>query len=281
MNGHIKQETFLIPGTAGRNMLADLTFDSRNPEAPLVVFVHGFKGFKDWGSHNFVAHYFAKHGFRFLKFNFSHNGTTPEHPLDFVDLEAFSDNTFSIELEDLKLVIDFAANGANFMPVKTVSLIGHSMGGGISIIKAAEDERVAKLITWASVADFHNLWPKEAETQWRLANVLHFPNSRTNQQMPIKATLLDDLDQNQKRLNILLATAEVKQPWLIVHGDADPTVNISQALELNRKQPKSDLVVAPGANHTFNSNHPYLEDFLPASLEQVCEVSVGFLKEKF
>ena len=278
MNEHIKQETFLIPGSSGRNMLADITYDIRNKQAPLVIFAHGFKGFKDWGTHNLVANYFAEHGFRFLKFNFSHNGTTPEHPLDFVDLEAFSDNTFSIELEDLKLVIDFAINGANFMPVKTVSLIGHSMGGGISIIKAAEDERVAKLITWASVADFHNLWPEEAEAQWRLTNVLHFPNARTGQQMPVKATLLDDLDHHSKRLNILLAAAEVKQPWLIVHGDADPTVNVNQALQLNRKQPKSDLVIAPGANHTFNAHHPYFEDFLPASMEQVCEVSVGFLK---
>lgn len=281
MNEYIKQETFLIPGSFGRNMLADITYDIRNKHAPLVIFAHGFKGFKDWGTHNLVAQYFAEQGFRFLKFNFSHNGTTPEHPLDFVDPEAFSDNTFSIELEDLKLVIDFATGGANFPPVKTVSLIGHSMGGGISIIKTAEDERVEKLITWASVADFRNLWPKEVEAQWKLSGKQYFLNSRTNQQLPVKATLLDDLEHNPKRLNILLAAAEITQPWLIVHGDADPTVTVNHALELNRKQPKSDLVVAPGANHTFNSNHPYLEAVLPASLEQVCEVSVGFLKEKF
>lgn len=279
MTDYIKQETFLIPGASGRNMLADLTFDVQNREAPLVIFAHGFKGFKDWGTHNLVAQYFAEQGFRFLKFNFSHNGTTPEHPLDFVDLEAFSNNTFSKELEDLKLVIDFATGGANFPPVKIVFLIGHSMGGGISIIKTAEDERITKLITWASVADFRNLWLKEAEAQWKLSGKQYFLNARTNQQMPVKATLLDDLDQNSKRLNIFLAAAAVKQPWLIVHGDADPTVNVSHALELNRKQPKSDLVIAPGANHTFNSNHPYLENVLPSSLEQVCEVCVGFLKE--
>ena len=278
MNEYIKQDTFLIPGANGRNMLADLTYDLRDKEAPLIIFAHGFKGFKDWGTHNLVAQYFAELGFRFLKFNFSHNGTTPEHPVDFVDLEAFSDNTFSIELEDLNLVIDFAASGANFLPVKTVFLIGHSMGGGISIIKTAEDERIAKLITWAAVADFRNLWPKEAEAQWRLTNVLHFPNSRTNQQMPVKATLLDDLDQNAKRLNIFLAAAEINQPWLIVHGDADPTVNISHAFELKKHQLNAELVIIPEANHTFNSGHPYFENELPEALEEVCEICVGFLK---
>lgn len=279
MTAYIKQETFLIPGANGRNMLADLTYDVCDKQAPLVIFAHGFKGFKDWGTHNLVAQYFAENGFRFLKFNFSHNGTTPEHPTDFFDLEAFSNNTFSIELEDLKLVIDFATNGSTFPPVKTVFLIGHSMGGGIAIIKTAEDERVSKLITWASVADFENLWPKDAEAQWKLSGVMFFPNSRTNQQMPVKSTLLFDLERNPKRLNILLAAAEIRQPWLIIHGDDDPTVNVSHALELKKKQPKADFLVAPGANHTFNSSQPYFENVLPDKLHQVCEVCVGFLKE--
>ena len=89
----------------------DLTYDEYLPEAPMVIFVHGFKGFKDWGTHNLLANYFAANGFRFLKFNFSHNGTTADCPVDFADLIAFSENTFSIELQDLNNVIDFACNG--------------------------------------------------------------------------------------------------------------------------------------------------------------------------
>src|ERR1700710_2178612 len=107
----IKKEIFTIPGAKGRNMLMDLTYDDAHPKAPLVIFAHGFKGFKDWGSHNLMANYFVEHGYRFLKFNFSHNGTTPDKPLDFADLIAFSENTFSIELDDLNAVIDFACNG--------------------------------------------------------------------------------------------------------------------------------------------------------------------------
>lgn len=78
----------------------DLTYNDNNPKAPLVIFAHGFKGFKDWGTHNMVANLFAENGFRYLKFNFSHNGTTVDKPIDFADLIAFSENTFSIELDD-------------------------------------------------------------------------------------------------------------------------------------------------------------------------------------
>src|ERR1700755_3024138 len=100
----IRKQNFNIPGAKGRGMLIDITFDDTLINAPMVIFAHGFKGFKDWGTHNLLAHYFAEHGYRFLKFNFSHNGTTPDKPIDFSDLIAFSDNTFSIELADLKAV---------------------------------------------------------------------------------------------------------------------------------------------------------------------------------
>src|ERR1700743_3059813 len=133
----IKKQNFNIPGAKGRGMLMDMTFDDFQKNAPLVIFAHGFKGFKDWGAHHLVANYFAEHGFRFLKFNFSHNGTTTDSPLDFADLIAFADNTFSIELEDLKAIIDFACGGSAMPAANGVYLIGHSMGGGISIIKTA------------------------------------------------------------------------------------------------------------------------------------------------
>ena len=98
----IRKQNFNIHGAKGRIILIDLTFDDSLKNAPLVIFAHGFKGFKDWGTHNLVANYFAERGYRYLKFNFSHNGTTTDKPTEFADLIAFSDNTFSIELRRFK-----------------------------------------------------------------------------------------------------------------------------------------------------------------------------------
>jgi hypothetical protein len=85
----IKKEDFNIPGAKGRGMLADITYDTDNKDVPVVIFAHGFKGFKDWGAHDMIARYFAKNGFRYIKFNFSHNGTTADDPTEFTDLMAF------------------------------------------------------------------------------------------------------------------------------------------------------------------------------------------------
>lgn len=276
----IKKEIFSVPSAKGRNMLMDLTYDDANSKAPLVIFVHGFKGFKDWGSHNLVARYFAENGYRYLKFNFSHNGTTPDKPIDFADLIAFSENTFTMELEDLGAVIDFACNGSAIPPAKVVNLIGHSMGGGISIIKTAEDKRVNKLITMASISSFRNLWPKEAEAQWKIQGIMYIHNSRTGQQMPLKSTLLDDLDTHPGRLNIMAKAAAIHQPWLIMHGVADLGVPVSHARELKEAQPNAELIILPGADHTFGSSHPYGNDVLPAPLKQFCTSAIQFLDQQ-
>ena len=259
-------------------MLMDLTYNDANNNAPLVIFAHGFKGFKDWGAHNLMAHYFAENGFRFLKFNFSHNGTTTDKPLDFADLIAFSDNTFSIELEDLKTVIDFACGGSGIAAAKGVYLIGHSMGGGISIIKTAEDDRIKKLVTMASISDFHNLWPKEIEKQWHLMGITYMLNKRTGQQMPLKVSILNDLDKHPARLDILAKAAQVKQPWLIVHGDEDPTVPLRHAEELKAAQPHAEFLIIPGGDHTFGASQPYVEHTLPPLLLEFCRQAVAFFK---
>lgn len=273
----IRKNFYTIPGAKGRGMLADITFDDANPKAPLVIFAHGIRGFKDWGAHNLVARYFAENGFRFLKFNFSHNGTTTDSPLDFADLIAFSDNTFSFELEDLNAVIDFACGGSYIPAVRSVYLIGHSMGGGISIIKTAEDKRIDKLITMAAISSFNNLWPKQAEEQWKLQGVMYLPNAHTGQNMPYKVSMLNDLKQNPERLDITGKAAKISQPWLILHGDGDTSVPLSHAEELHRAQPAAGYLVIEGADHVFNATHSYLPDTLPATLLQFCDTSIEFL----
>jgi uncharacterized protein len=275
----INKQYFTIPGAKGRSMLMDLTFDDADKYAPLVIFAHGFKGFKDWGAHNLVANFFAENGLRYLKFNFSHNGTTIDKPAEIADLISFADNTFTIELEDIDAVIDFVCGGSGMKSVSGVYLIGHSMGGGISIIKAAEDARVKKLVTMASISGFRNLWPEEIETQWRLQGISYFLNKRTGQQLPLKVGALIDLDKNPARLDILAKAAQIKQPWLIVHGDADPTVLLAHAKELKKAQPGAELSVIPGGDHTFGASHPYTESSLPAPLLEFCRQAVAFLSK--
>jgi predicted alpha/beta-hydrolase family hydrolase len=73
-----------LKGADDRPFLLDFYCNSTNPKAT-VFFVHGFKGFKDWGMWDAIARHFAEAGFLFVKFNLSHNGTTIERPSHFDD----------------------------------------------------------------------------------------------------------------------------------------------------------------------------------------------------
>lgn len=274
----IIKQTFTIPGAAGKPILIDLTYKTSNENAALIIFVHGFKGFKDWGTHNLVADYFVAQGFRFLKFNFSHNGTTPEDPVDFVDLGAFGDNTFTKEFEDLDQVITFAQSGKEFAAPSSIYLLGHSRGGGTSIIQAANDPRIDKLVTWAAVSDFSSLWKKEDEEEWRKKGVIFSYNTRTKQYTPLKIDLLHDLEKHPRQYNILLAAERMKKPWLIIHGDQDENVLLEQAEKLKQRAPQAELFIVPHANHVFGAAHPYTKEDLPLELQLVCEKSAEFLK---
>ena len=138
----------------------------------MVIFCHGYKGFKDWGPWNLVAKAFAEAGFFFLKFNFSHNGGTIHNPIDFPDLEAFALNNYSKELEDLENIIQLVTNTEQFREeaqVSNISLIGHSRGGGVVLIKAEENELVKKVVTWAGVSDFKLRFQEGSESfkKWK------------------------------------------------------------------------------------------------------------------
>ena len=117
----------------------DAHFNANGNKKPLVIFCHGYKGFKDWGSWDLVAEAFSKAQLFFVKFNFSHNGGTIENPIDFPDLEAFAENNYSKELDDLDDMLNHLISEAfeynNDINTTNITVIGHSRGGGISIKK--------------------------------------------------------------------------------------------------------------------------------------------------
>jgi pimeloyl-ACP methyl ester carboxylesterase len=273
----ITQSNFSLSGANGKLIIGDVTFDEKNPNTPIALFVHGFKGFKDWGAHNLVARHFASNGYRYIKFNLSHSGVPVNDPKDVTDMDAFASNTVSKELFDLNAVLDFIEKA--YGKDTKVNLIGHSRGGGLSIIEAANDLRINKLITWSAIGDFGSLWKKEQEAEWKKNGRIFVTNARTKEQMPLNVSLLEDLEENAAALNILDAAKRVNIPWLIIHGDNDVNVPFETAQTLAEASPGSRLVKIEGANHVYGATQPYTNETLPPLLFKVCEKVITFISE--
>lgn len=270
-------QTFSIAGIAGKTITADLRIPANG--APLLIFIHGFKGFKDWGHFNAISDEFYRRGIAVLKFNFSHNGTTPDAPFDFADLEAFGRNTFSFEQDDLQAVIDycFAADWKTTVNLEQLILLGHSRGGGAAILQAAADKRVSKVITWAGVSDYEpRVNPPELE-QWITNGVIYQRNARTGQDMPLYISLRNDFYANKARLDIPAALALLQQPLLLVHGTADTSVLPAEAKVMKRINKSAALVLIKGADHTFGGKHPFTGSSLPEHTLQAIEKTAAFI----
>ncbi|MBT7242428.1 MAG: alpha/beta hydrolase, partial [Flavobacteriaceae bacterium] len=150
-------KNLLLPRKGKKTIAYDVFYKADNIPKPVVIFCHGYKGYKDWGAWNLVAERFAEEGCFFLKFNFSHNGGTPNNPIDFPDLDAFAQNNFTKELDDLEDILNFISTTDSFgneLNQNHISLIAHSRAAGIILIKASEKSRVKNVITWAGVSDF-------------------------------------------------------------------------------------------------------------------------------
>lgn len=268
----------VLEGKFDKPILLDVGYQSSGSPKPVVVFAHGFKGFKDWGHFNKVMEYFIEYGFAFVKFNFSHNGGTIEQPIDFPDLEAFGNNNFTKELSDLTTVIDYIQSiDDNEVNSQEIYLIGHSRGGGISIISANEDDRIKKLITWAAVSDLTNRFTDEQLAYWKQEGVLYVENSRTNQQMPMYYQIAEDTLNNIERFSIKQAAINISIPHLIIHGTDDKTVPVEEAKAIGKWNKDAELYIIEGANHSFGAVHPFNENDLPSDVQLVLEKTLAFI----
>lgn len=278
----IVSEQFTIAGCNGIPMAADLFFPKEYEELPVVVYAHGINGFKDWGGMDMVAANFAAKGIAFLKFNFSHNGTTPARLMEFHDLDTYAKDSYLKRQFDIRQVFDFlhSEHHGKILSKSELYLIGHSRGGADAILFASQNEDVKKLITWAAPAHAQTPWKSMDEAEmalWRERGYFTRKNGRTGQDLPINYELFEEWKANKKELDIEASARSVKQDWLIVHGEEDEAVFVKDAYTLKEAASEAEVFIVPKANHTFGRKHPLETSHLPAEMQAVVERSINFL----
>jgi len=255
-----------------------ILMDVRGPRGgETVIFCHGYKGYKDWGCWNLMADFLADRNVCVVKFNFSCNGGTMANPIDFPDLEAFGENNYSREVQDLEDVVNAVKQEYEST---SINLVGHSRGGGIVTLVAQSDPRIGKVITWAGVSDYGSRFPKDKYLEhWQDKGVYYVKNGRTGQDMPHNYQFFEDFEQNKSRLNIQKAVSGLTIPYLIVHGTEDEAVNVNEAYNLKKWNKAAKLHLIMGAGHTFGAKQPWDESEMPAHFQEAVQCTLSFIRE--
>lgn len=259
-------------GAQGKSSLYDLCItDSMNKS--IIVFMHGYMGYKDWGCWNLVQDFFASNGHNFAKFNVSHNGTSISSPTEFVDLDAFGSNSYWKELCDLELFLAHLKTNYGF---QKVHLIGHSRAGGI-VLLSNKNPLVQSITTWASISTIQKRMLTGDQLQdWQSEGVYFVTNGRTQQSMPHSYVQYEEFKLHENQLNIEKACRSCEKPVCIIHGENDTSVKIEESEQIS-SWTKNPLHRISGANHTFASSEPWTKKLLPSQLLEVCTITEEFI----
>ena len=260
-------------GSKNRLSLFDLTIP-KNFNGELILFIHGYMGFKDWGAWDLFGKSFEHQGFGFCKFNMTHNGGTIENGLDFPDLESFAFNTYSKEISDVSFLLTHLEKELN--PLPHIHLVGHSRGGCIALLAAA-DKRITTVTTLSGISSITRRYEdKEMLKKWKETGVRYVTNQRTKQALPHYYVQYLDFIENQETLNIEKACKTLTKPNLVIHGDSDLSVPLSEGNEIANWS-NSPLHIIEEADHVYGCKHPWTQTILPKGLAEVVGIISSFI----
>jgi pimeloyl-ACP methyl ester carboxylesterase len=258
---------FTIKSSEGLNIRGNL--EVPRAARALVILVHGFKGFKDWGFFPWLAEVLCDQSLAVCRFNMSRSGIS-ENSDTFDQLELFADDTYSGQLDDLQRVVRYAQTR---LALPTF-LAGYSRGGGVALLGAADVPNLRAVVTWSSIARA-NRWDDATRQQWRKDGHIDVVNTRTKQIMRMSTRMLDDFEANHQRFDILGAASRLTVPLLAVHGGNDESVPVAESAELLAAAADGSRVIISAATHTYNAIHPLVH--VPRELMIAADVTARFI----
>lgn len=270
-----------IPSTESLPIYYDLYIPDDAEEdqlLPLIIFLHGFKGFKDWGAFPDACASLSSAGFAVLAMNFSLNGVG-ESMTEFDELDLFARETLSQDLDDVGSIIKALGEGNIHTPGTpsinidhtNIGILGHSRGGHTAVAVAAEYPGIQCLVTWSAVADYNARWSEKMISDWNERGVTEIINGRTGQVMPVKKIVYEDALDNANRLMAVKRVQEFSLPALFIHSKGDEAVPYKEAEKLFNHclSEQKELKLMPDSGHTFDTSHPFEDGAFPDTFQQV------------
>lgn len=294
MSMRVQHLPFLLQRTDDRDIQGAWHLPENQAAKGTVLFLHGYKGYMDWGAWNQVGDQMALSGWRFLRINFTHNGTTPDAPSAFADLDAFGRNTHRRERDEALAVLRALREpGPEGHPNPTaqgpLAVLGHSRGGGMAVLAAAQAdnalreagrEGVTHLITWAAVADFKSRFPgPDTRKLWEETGQLEVINHRTRQRMHHDWTFYTDFMAHEGELHIESAMRTFGGRTFIAHAEDDAAVDVEHAHQLAAWAQDPTLLLMEEGGHTFGASEPWTSPSLPPVLGGLTQTTLRFLEE--
>ncbi|MCH7961137.1 MAG: alpha/beta fold hydrolase [Planctomycetes bacterium] len=262
-----------ITGADGQTILGDCHTPARTPLGVLLI-VHGFLGYKDYGMFPPLARAMANAGYIAHRFNLSHSGMTNAIE-NFERLDLFERDTWRKQVHDVCTVVRAIDRGELAGQNLPYALFGHSRGGDTCLLAAAEmfeqrNPRPPNAVITAAAPSALCRMDEPTRAAVLAQGFIETRSNRTGQTLRIgKAWLQEQIDDPDWH-DLCARIRSIACPLLILHGQSDPTVPVQDARELadaartQRPGQITEIHIVPDASHVFNTPNPMPRDQTPS-----------------
>jgi len=203
-----------------------------------VVAGHCFTCSRHTGILRRICHYLEEAGFLALRFDFSGNGQSQGR---------FEQSTWTKQIAEMEAAIAWMQNrGADW-----IGLAGHSLGSAIALLTACRQPAVSAVCRIAgrvsAARPVHFLTPMQQEKLVETGRVAFTSRGR-------QLSLTRDFFEDAGRHDLTAAARSLNIPMLVVHGDRDEIIPVSEAHLSKAVNPEHvELQIVSGGDHMLAS----------------------------
>jgi len=211
--------------------------ETANP--PYVITSHGLLSSKDSEKYIALGEQISKEGMGMLRFDFRGIGESEGEE---------EDNTVSKKIADLNAAIHFIRSYSE--SGNRIGLLGSSLGGFLSLLKASTDKEIKAVVVWATPLHMDDLGSKKQEEDYPLPPEAFFEDLPRHRLLPLLPHVSN---------------------CLVIHGEKDELVPMEQALGIfNSLGLPKEIHVIGGADHRLTD---------PVHRQRAIELSVEWFKK--
>jgi len=206
---------------------------------PCAIASHGLLSSKNSEKYIALGERISGEGIAMLRFDFRGIGESEGGE---------EDNTISKKIVDLGSAIDFIRSYPGLG--NRIGLVGSSLGGFLSLIKASMDKRIKATVVWATPHHMDDLKAKERDEDTPLPPEAFFEDLPRHRLLPLLHNVSN---------------------CLVIHGEEDELVPVKQAWEIfhHLSLPK-EIHVIGGADHRLTA---------PGHRQRAIELTVDWFKK--
>lgn len=231
------EKKLYFSNSKGDKLCGILTDPSGDKAKPVIILCHGFSSSKDSNTCKSLAKKFREKNISTFRFDFYAHGESEGN---------FADLTVSEAVDDTMRAIEFMKT----LNYEKIGLFGSSFGGLSSYMVASKSKDLFLLIQKAPVAsykEFPTYNDSVLVSKWKKTGY------RTIEDKKLKYAFYEDSIKN----NAYEVVEDIKIPTLIIHGNQDRDVPVTQSINITKFIENCALEIVVGADHRFTKKKDF------------------------